>query len=231
MILNYLVGNKTYALNFTTGFVADGVGYLLGARVRQVRMPAEDCKLPAYLQQYFPDCIDEYNGNEEDANSYPIGWSQTAVPFLNPRISGNSEFVYQSANVLEGNSQKMTLTTYSAGGYIGDLGTSFTSGMNEFVKLYISQWIDLQSRNVILEVLFFNPTTELFSSVQLAFEFFSGGNILTWSQINTLRLDKYSGLNGIPIILFQLLCLIFIIFYVIRGTVSIIKQRLNFFSV
>ena len=203
----------------------------MGARLRQLRMPVKRCDMPNYLEQFFPNCIGEYNGNEEDENSYPIGWTRAAASYLYANASGNSEFIYKSDNTLNGSAEMMTLGTYSAGGYTGDFGSSANSAMNELLKLYFSQWVDLQSRNLIVEFITFNPTTELFSSAQIAFEVFAGGNILTWSQFLTLRLDKYSGHNGIPIIIFQILCLVFIIFYVFRGVAAIIQQRLNFFLV
>lgn len=226
-----LVGNKTYryALNLT---VADGVGYLLAARLRQLRMPAKSCQLPAYLLHYFAHCIGEYYSAEEDANSYPVGWNPSAIPYLYAAtVQENGEFVYKSAQMLDGVAEQMTLSTYNGGGYIGDLGISFASGINELVKLISSQWIDLQTRNVIVEHIFYNPTTQLYSSVQIAFEFFAGGSIITWSQFSTIRIDKYSGPNGIWIITFQLLSLIFIIYFVFSVTVAIIKERVYFLLV
>lgn len=228
----YLVRNGPFALNLTSRFVAENVGYLIGTRIRQLRMPAHMCQLPEYLLQYFHACIDEYNGAAEDVGNYPIGWNQAAAPYIYANSNVNiSEFTYCSAGILDGEAEQMILGTYHGGGYIGDFGASLSSAVNEIAKLYNTQWVELQSRNVIIEILLLNPTTELFSCVQIAFEFFAGGNILFWSQIISVTLNEYSGSNSIPIIISQIICLVFFIFYSIRGVIAIIKQRLYYFTV
>lgn len=227
----YLVGNITYSLNFTSRFISNDVCYLIGARIRQLRMPAERCKLPVFLQQYFSNCIYEYSGATEETTSYPIGWNRAAASYIFSNVSGNGEFLYHMASILEGDSEQMTLGTYGGGGYIGDLGKSLSSAVNMLQTLSSSQWIEIQTRLINVECLLFNPTTNLFSRIQIGFEFFAGGSIITALKVFSFKFDNYTGSKGISLILFQNISLVFIVIYIFRVMAAVIKQKISFFLV
>lgn len=86
--VNFTTGNQTvalieqlglnsYSLSIPFGFIAyDGTGYLLGSRMRQLRVVQTQCSVPQYLLQYFPACTPAYSESAKDTSS----WTNNTLP-------------------------------------------------------------------------------------------------------------------------------------------------------
>ena len=125
------------------------------------------------------------------------------------------------------------MASYSAGGYVDNLEniTTLSTAMARVRVLRAENWLDLRTRALLVEALTYNVQTRLFTNMIVGLEFFAGGAAFSSAQITTLQLDIYSGPNGIAVIVLQIICLLFIIWFIFGGICKLFKEKLNYFKV
>ena len=74
---------------------------------------------------------------------------------------------YKSTLELDGTPTLGLISTYSGGGYVIDLGTTFDEAVNTVEYLRNTFWLDRTSRAVFTEFNLYNPATNLFTAVEL----------------------------------------------------------------
>lgn len=122
---NYIVFGLTVTSKKTwkslTGFITDGNSKLVGnARLRQVRVHKNSCRVAASMQQSERDCHAPYSWELEDMGSYGPGWS----PVVGDNTSQNlhSPWMYQSQGKLRAYPIWGSMMLYRGGGFVVDLG-------------------------------------------------------------------------------------------------------------
>ena len=210
----------------TNGFLSDHVHFLLGARLRQVRMPVQECQVPDYVSDLFPNCVAEYNIALEDSESYKEGWRP-----VGEGESGDLGFMYDSFVKTKSSGDSFSLGFYGGGGYVADLGHDAETAYGFFKKLYRGNWIDRQTRAVFAEILVLNPATEYYTSISIPFEFYPIGGIIADVKIYTLMLNLFSGRQGALRLLLWIVILAFVIFFAVRESIAIYYQREKYFKV
>ena len=98
-------------------------------------------------------------------------------------------------------------------------------------QLMSTQWIDERTRAVFLESLSLNPNTGLYTTAEMAFEFFAGGSIILKNYFTSLQLNCYIGTNGTLLIVLQFIILAVIALCFISMSATLWKQKLKFFKV
>ncbi|KAH9495968.1 hypothetical protein Btru_012265 [Bulinus truncatus] len=78
--------------------------------------------------------------------------------------------------------------TYSGGGYVVNISREdFNLAMQSLEKVQESDWLDQHTRCIILEFTAYNPSSDLFTNVILAFEFDVTGGIFPYYSISAAR--------------------------------------------
>lgn len=104
-----------------SGFIIDGNSKLVGnARLRQVRVKKDSCKVAKTMQLAIPDCHAPYSWEAEDMSSYGPGWNQTKN--VNGYQTVPTPWHYQTQAKLRANSIWGGLALYRGGGFVVDLG-------------------------------------------------------------------------------------------------------------
>ena len=94
-------------------------------------------------------------------------------------------------------------------------------------------WIDDDTRAVFVEFTVFNPTTRLFVTATLGFEFVSFGTVEPHSNIATLHLYSLTNVKSRPVIVCEVIYLVFLIWYtvhVVNSAWNLRRQLQKYFS-
>lgn len=104
-----------------TGFITDGNSKLVGnARMRQVRIHKDSCRVAGVMHQSGRDCHAPYSWELEDMGSFGPGWSPAVKD--NSSESLHSPWSYQSQGKLKAFPIWGSMVLYRGGGYAVDLG-------------------------------------------------------------------------------------------------------------
>lgn len=137
---------------------------------------------------------------------------------------------YHTAEELNQGLIRGSFNTYGGGGYPAVLGYNVDTAYRVLNETLGLQWVDRQTRVVILEFAVFNPNTNLISIATYFYEVLETGAAYTTRRIATL--DLYSTDSGALMLylICQFLFLIMVLFYFIKMLHRIYTQRLGFFK-
>nr|XP_029495028.1 polycystic kidney disease protein 1-like 2 isoform X2 [Oncorhynchus nerka] len=103
------------------GFITDGNSKLVGnARLRQVRVQKNSCRIARSMRQAVPDCHAPHSWEVEDIGSYGPGWNRSASE--NAAKILHSPWQYQTQARLRAQPTWGSVVLYRGGGFVVDLG-------------------------------------------------------------------------------------------------------------
>ena len=196
--------NGNQARNLS-GYVNDKTNRLIGwARMRQLRVQSHPCP----YRKFNSIC-------QKDLN-LSTGW--TNVTFKKGNSTIERAFQYQSADKLD---------SYPGGGYVYEFRGSLSDLQNNLSVLHRLQWIDSQTRAVIIQLNLYNPNVQLFTSVMLLTEFLPTGGLQIKSQIEPIDFSVTSTFQIICTILYMM----FIIYFMFIEIQSWFRLKQNWFII
>ena len=139
--------------------------------MRQLRVKPSACDVSSIRSQ----CINDYNHFNEDKQSYQPGWINQTIQISNSSI--DRAFLYQSSNQLDTYVYVGDHGSYGRGGYVYEFGGSLNDIRSNISELHQLEWIDKQTRAVIIQLSLYNPNVGLYTSVTFLIEFLSTGEI------------------------------------------------------
>lgn len=123
-VFKFLHFSNCLYLRWLTGFITDGNSKLVGnARLRQVRVHKDSCRVADFMQQPGQDCHAPYSWELEDMGSYGPGWSPTVDD--NSSQSLHSPWTYRSQGKLKTFPIWGSLMLYRGGGFVVALEPDF----------------------------------------------------------------------------------------------------------
>ena len=173
--------------------------------MRQLRVRSESCHVVKSLQTMFSLCEDEYSFFNEEKRSFERGWGNTTEQASNAS-SVDRAFGYQSSEQLDtyqwvaGNHH-----TYRSGGYVYDFRGRLQDVKSNLSQLHRANWIDGQTRAVIVQFTLYNPNVQLFTSVILLAEFLATGGIETQSSFQPISFQSNHPSSLISLAIFSYL--------------------------
>ena len=170
-------------------------------------------------------CFTPYSFGAEDKASYLPSWRKHGRNTSN-RIN-QSPWVYHSAGETGTSSVRGRHQTFSGGGYLIPVWSSRNSKMVESLeKLRKALWVDNNTRAVVLEFTVFNPTYNVFASVQLWFEFTNIGLIdSSYHDIAIYQVHSLVNIRDLYRMFFQAAYLIVMIIYSIKMALHVWDMR------
>ena len=185
--------------------------------------PLDSCNIEDVIKSKIGFCVEDYNMLREDQNNYTYSW-KTYNSSYKPAYSWErvyNAFQYRSASELNGYPVVGTYNSYWGGGYVYEMRGQKSYVKGNLTLLQINNWIDRQTRAVIIEFSIFNPNINLIGVAEITVEFLPTGSIVTSS-----RFDPISVLTNLS--LFQTVChiiyMVFIIYYSIQEIRQFVKQ-------
>jgi Polycystin cation channel len=174
-------GDQPYHLN---GFINDKTNRLIGwPIIRQIRIRSKSCS----DQRIQSICEDDYHYSIEENRSYQQKWTNQTMSSANSSV--DRAFQYRSSKDLDSYVYLGQYGSYSGGGYVFECRGSFVELEKHFMELHQSEWINQQTRAVIIQLNLYNPNVQLFTSIFLVLEFLSTGTVHPHIRIDPINFN------------------------------------------
>ncbi|XP_033124417.1 polycystin-1-like [Anneissia japonica] len=161
--------------------------------------PSEQCQVEesSEYKNYFDDvCYGRGTSYSEDRGVF---------------VSSNLNWTYKLSQELNGLSVRGQIGKYSGGGFVQNLGSSYSDTVDILHILTDYRWLDRQTRAVFVEATFYNGNLNLYSVFNLLIEFPLSSGAVSSPLIISASLDRYSQATGLLVseVLFILLLIYF----------------------
>ncbi len=110
----------------------------------------------------------------------------TTPPYFNSNLTGC--FKYTKSKVLKDNIFSGQYGTYLGGGYVYQMTSGLDDTIGDLQILQSTNWIDKSTRAVFFELTLYNPSIDMFCSLQFLFEILPTGQVLPTVNFNAVTL-------------------------------------------
>ncbi|CDQ64741.1 unnamed protein product [Oncorhynchus mykiss] len=205
------------------GFITDGNSKLVGnARLRQVRVQKNSCRIARSMRQAVPDCHAPYSWEVEDMGSYGPGWNRSASENTSKTL--RSPWQYQTQARLRAQPIWGSVVLYRGGGFVVDLGPDSQNASSTLQYLFDNTWLDMFTRAVFVEFTVYNANVNLFCIVTLILETTAVGAFQFRSELQSVRLYQSTGGLHIFFMASEVIYFLFIFYYMyVQG--KLMKQQ------
>ena len=179
-----------------SGYINDKTNRLIGwAIMRQLRVKSSLC----LYQKLNSTCKDDFHSSNQETDLLKFGWKyQTDKELDSYTIVGNHG-------------------TYSGGGYVYEFRGRLSDLRGNLSKLHKLEWIDSQTRAVIIQLSLYNPNVQLFTSVTLLTEFLSTGGLESQIRIEPINVDLFiTSISQLICTIFYVILIVYFMFIEIR---------------
>ncbi|XP_074647721.1 uncharacterized protein LOC141903499 [Tubulanus polymorphus] len=140
-------------------------------------------------------------------------------------------FGYSSAWTLKGSPTSGKFATYSGGGYVVNLGTQPKQALRTLKAIKAGNWLDKNTRCIIIEFLLYNNNVRLYGVAFLLVEFLNSGGAFTKYKVTVMRLEKGMTPTNSVMFFFQFIFLGFLVYFAVRASKRLRKiGRRQYFS-
>ncbi|XP_073691874.1 polycystin-1-like protein 2 [Garra rufa] len=210
------------------GFITDGNSKLVGnARLRQVRVKKDSCKIAKTMQYSVADCHAPYSWEVEDMGSYSPGWNWTKN--VNGSKIVQTPWLYQTQAKLRSNPVWGGLALYKGGGFVVELGPDQKNASSLLQYLFDNIWLDVYTRAVFVEFTVYNANVNLFCIVTLIFETTGVGAFQYRNEVQTVHLYQSTGGFHVFVMASEAIYFLFILYYMFVQGKLIKEQKWAYF--
>ena len=160
-----------------------------------------------------------------EKQSFQPGWVHNQST-INYNSSIHNAYLYQSSKDLDTYLYISDHATYGSGGYVYEFLGRFEYLQSNLSKLHQLQWIDKQTRAVIIQCSLYNPNAQIFTAVTFLTEFLSTGGIIPTARFEPLSFQDFTSLSDIII---ALIYMTFIVYSMIIEIRSLFHLRCAYF--
>ncbi|XP_070567047.1 polycystin-1-related protein-like [Ptychodera flava] len=197
------------------GAIMDGSLILLGnqASLRQLRMPSGSCKVPNQMSGLVDDCRSDYQSPENYRSAY----------------GPNETWLYQESSDIVRYCKWGRFGYYGGEGYVVILNGSRLAASEQLQLLKEENWIDVNTRVVIVEFTLYNPPTNLFTSITLLLEMPGTGGVYPFPIIASVMLYRYETFYDYFIMVWELMFLAIVVYSIKCEIYKAIKEKREYF--
>ena len=134
---------------------------------------------------------------------------------------------HQTALELRGFPYWGSISLYSGGGYVANLGYDTVTAYTVISDLHSNGWIDVQTRAAFVEFTVYNANTNLFGIVSILVEFPASSAALTRAQYQAARLYLHLNFGQT---LSHIMVIFFMLYFFYREARLVYKQRWAYFK-
>ena len=185
------------------------------------------------MKRMFPVCYDGYSEANEDKTAYnkpgwkPIDNSTTHHELL--RLCPKP-WRYQDAGVSDTVPKWGQFSFYPGGGFVADLGYENATGFSIIENLKTNDWLDRQTRAVIVEFSAFNPSVNVLVIGAYFYEVEASGYTAPFTRIDVISLYSTESASQQFYSICVLLFIIFVLWYLGREGYKLYKQGFRYFK-
>ncbi|XP_070581220.1 polycystin family receptor for egg jelly-like isoform X2 [Ptychodera flava] len=207
------------------GFLVDRCSRIMGyAVLRQLRIPPGLCEVHKKFDGVVNECNVEYSVMDDVEDNFGVSWTA-----FDPNNTVD-EYMYTTAEELDGYPFLGRHSLYSGGGYVAKLLGNTTELHNLFYRLESENWIDDYTKAVFVEFSTYNAQVNIFAVVVLLLEILPTGAAYPLVRIDPIKLLSY--FSGFA--LFQVVCeglfLAFVVFFLFKELNHMRQQKKHYFK-
>ena len=185
------------------------------------------------MTRMFPLCHDGYGVENEDRTPYSKpAWKPT------DNSSSHEELLrlclkpwrYQNPGESDTVPKWGQFSFYPGGGFVADLGYENATGFAIIENLKSNEWLDRQTRAVIVEFSAFNPSVNVLGIVTYFYEVGASGYSATFKRIDVLSLHSTQTAAKQFYMICVLLFIVFILLYLGRECHKLCKRGFRYFK-
>lgn len=201
-----------------TGWMYDITSRLIGdPQLFQVRVQKNLCKVPSLLSSYVKNCFPNISPSTVDRKNYSLSWADDD---WNAILFEESPWKFTEG---WGSAVKTSSDYHITGSYVTSLLNTLELAKLVTNNLIDTDWMDEQTRVIVLQFLTYNPNNNIFTSSYFVTEIFPTHFIKTTHTIRSIGFYYHKlSFQGIIFITFS-------IFFLIRMVVTINIMGLNNF--
>ncbi|KAG5884810.1 hypothetical protein JTB14_019495 [Gonioctena quinquepunctata] len=210
------------------GMTIDNSNKYIGiARLREHRSDNHSCVVHPSMRFLTKHCIVSF-ANGPEFEDFSEGWGNNSESDRFARM--DSAWKYKAREITGTSKYYGDLTTYSGGGYIATLGRTWTNSIININYLYRNNWIDRYTRCLFIEFLMYSANSNLFQSVQVAFELSTTGFILTMYNVRTARLLFVQNESTIVLQVVMALFILMVFILLLKFLIKIVRKKKLLFN-
>ncbi|KAL9967112.1 hypothetical protein ACROYT_G025281 [Oculina patagonica] len=217
-----------------TMYIGNKRSVLVGmARARQLRVKPAYCNVMDYVAKMFPVCYEEYSDANEEKTAYSRpGWKHA------DNFTSRDELLrhcpkpwrYQSAGESDTVPKWGKFSFYPGGGFVADLGYDSSTAFSVLKDLENNNWLDRQTRVVILEFAAFNPSVNILGIATYFYEVEASGYGAPFMRTEVISLYSTETASRQFYLAWVLLFIVFVLLYFGRECYKLWKQRSRYFK-
>ncbi|CAF3727871.1 unnamed protein product [Adineta steineri] len=196
-----------------SGFINDKSNRLIGwATMRQLRVKSTLCQVQ---NEIISTCQYDYNFYNEDKYSYKPGWKNSITQNYSSAIS--QSFQYSTSQDLDTYSYIGEHGTYSGNGYVYEFRGRLVDLQSNLSLLHQLEWINNQTRAIIIQLTLYNPNVQLFTSVTFLAEFLSSTGIFTSARFEPMNFYTFTSITQFVSIIVYMIIIIYFMWIELRS--------------
>ncbi|CAF3282231.1 unnamed protein product [Rotaria socialis] len=212
--------------NDSNGFISDKTNRLIGwATMRQLRIRPDTCPIVNAVRNFIPHCFGSYTASNEEKRIFYPGWSINETT-QNYSSSINEAFTYQTGDKLDTYIYVGDQATYRTGGYVYEFRGSLSDLHQDLTTLRELQWIDKQTRAVLIQLNLYTPNIPIFTSVVILVEILSSSGIVPTARFDPFDVNNFGSIFQITV---AVIYLIFIVYFMIVEVYTFICLKKSYF--
>ena len=185
------------------------------------------------MTRMFPVCYNGYRVENEDRSPYSKpAWKPT------DNSSSHEELLrlcpkpwrYQSPGESDTVPKWGQFSFYPGGGFVADLGYENATGFGIIENLKSNDWLDRQTRAVIVEFSAFNPSVNVLGIATYFYEVGASGYTATFKRIDVLSLHSTQTAAKQFYMICVLLFIVFVLLYLGRECYKLFKRGFRYFK-
>lgn len=186
----------------------------------------DSCDVPATVKDFISFCHDSYSHDEEDKND----WESHTGTFNRSLLSCPENWDYSTDKQLGGFDTWGRFAVYNGGGYIANLGYDVVTARKVIDDLMNNEWIDRQTRAVIVEFSLYNPSSNLLAVMSYYVEVLPSGFAGTFKSYGIVPLTPTNSQAHDIYLFLVLLFGLFLFCYLVVECVNVFRQKCSYFS-
>ena len=181
----------------------------------------------------FSVCYDGYSVENEDKTAYSKpGWKPTDNSTSHEQLLRlcPKPWRYQNPGESDTVPKWGQFSFYPGGGFVADLGYENATGFELIENLQNNDWLDRQTRAVIVEFSAFNPSLNLLVTGTYFYEVEASGYRATFTRIDVISLYSTESAAQQFYLICVLLFIVFVLLYLGREGYKLYKLRFRYFK-
>ena len=191
----------------------------------------DSCALNYLFQNSIGFCNPDYGIFDQEKRHFTYNWNETITSGVSTSDQNVlNAFRYTEHEDIDSYPSMGIYTSYFGGGYVYKMQGTQSQIQANLSLLQQLNWIDRQTRALLIEFTVYNPSINIFSFNTFTLELMPTGNIDVMVRFDPLKLFQTTNSATAFSLACNLLYLVFIVYFMVKEGKALYKLRLKYFA-